>query len=256
MVGVGARSYPLVWVLAWLLLLLTPMAMTMAVAVAAPATPGPPRTHVDDEVGVMSSAARKSLSRRLASYEARSGHQIIVWIGQTAGGVPIEDFAVQAFESWKIGRADLDDGLGVFVLVDDRAVRVEVGYGLESTITDLQASQVIRSVMIPKIQSGEWDAAIVGGVEALVDTIEGATGSLPPDPGDTGRAPEGGLSKLEIIAAVIGGLLFIILLITNPHLALLLLVFLGRGGGGGGGGGGGFHGGGGRSGGGGATGRW
>jgi uncharacterized protein len=203
----------------------------------------------------LSARVRESLDRRLAAYEARSGHQIVVWIGRSSGEIPIEDFAVEAFERWKIGRADLDDGLGVFVFVDDRAARVEVGYGLEPTITDLEASRVLRSIMIPKIEAGEWDAAIVAGVEALVDAIEGQAGSLPTDGGDT-QVVQRALSNYEIAAIVIGVVLFLILLVTNPRLALLLLFFFGRSLGGGGGGGGGFRGGGGRSGGGGATGRW
>lgn len=245
MTGLQTRAR---WVLGWLLLL----ALLTPVALASPAIPAAPSAHITDEVGVLSAPVRESLDRRLSAYEARGGHQIVVWIGTSSGEIPIEEFAVQAFERWKIGRAGLDDGLGVFVLVEDRALRVEVGYGLEPTLTDMEASRVIRSIMIPHIKTGEWDAAIEQGIEALVDTIEGESGALPEDGGDGQDAPPR-LSKFEIAATVIGVLLFLILLVTNPRLALLLLFFLGRGGSGGSGG---FAGQGGRSGGGGATGRW
>jgi uncharacterized protein len=225
---------------------------------AAPPIPPAPDQWVTDRAAVMSEPARASLNRRLSAYEQQSGHQIIVFIDHSTGGAPIEDFAVKAFEQWKIGRAKLDDGLGIFVMTEDRALRIEVGYGLEPIITDLFASQVIRNVMIPAIQRGEWDAAIVGGVEALVDEIEGQPGSLPADPqGETVEEPQdprARIAKIVIISVLAIG--FLILLIVNPQLALMLL-FLGlRGSSGGGGGGGGFGGGGGRSGGGGATGRW
>jgi uncharacterized protein len=225
---------------------------------AAPAIPPAPDDWVTDRAGVLSPAVQQSLDRRLAAYEQASGHQLIVWIDRTTGELPIESFAVEAFEQWKLGRAKLDDGLGVFVMVDDRVMRVEVGYGLEPTVTDLAASQVIRNVMIPAIQRGEWDAAIVGGVESLVDTIEGQPGSLPADPGggEATEQPEDPRARIaRIIVFSVLGVGFLILLIVNPRLALLVL-FFGLRGGGGGGGGGGFGGGGGRSGGGGASGRW
>lgn len=232
----------------------------MSVAWAAPALPPAPSAHVSDEAQVLSPTTRDSLSRRLARYEQERGHQIIVYIDRTTGQVPIEEFAVAAFEQWKIGRPKLDDGVGVFVMVEDRTVRVEVGYGLEPTLTDLLASQVIRKIMIPRIEQGDWDGAIVRGVEALVAVIEGSPGTLPADPeASASEPPKRQLSWLEILGVAIAVIVFVILLITNPRLALGLLVLIGHGALGGRGrseGGGGFGGLGGRSGGGGATGHW
>jgi uncharacterized protein len=230
----------------------------MNVALAGPPVPPAPTSHVTDEAQALSTETRESLARRLARYEQDSGHQVIVWIGRTTGDMPIEDFAVAAFEQWKVGDPELDDGLGVFVMVEDRAIRVEVGYGLEPTITDLIASRVIRSIMIPRIEQNDWDTAIVTGIEALVDTIEGARGSLPADPQTPAVGGEQRKSSgLKIWVLIIGIVLFMILFATRPRLALGLLFLIGRGGmQGGGGDGGGFGGMGGRSGGGGATGRW
>lgn len=242
----------------WAVLLLLSLWLARP-AWAAPPIPPAPDDWVTDRAGVLTPDVQQSLNRRLAAYEQQSGHQVIVWIDRTTGDIPLETFTVEAFEQWKLGRAKLDDGLGIFVMVDDRAMRVEVGYGLEPTVTDLAASQVIRNVMIPAIQQGQWDAAIVGGAEALVDTIEGQPNSLPADPGGGGEpaAPEDPRARMaKIIIFSILGIGFVILLIVNPRLALLVLFFGLRGGGGGGGGGGGFGGGGGRSGGGGAGGRW
>ncbi len=226
---------------------------------AAAATPPPPDSMVTDRAGVLSPDVRASLARRLGEYEARSGHQVVVWIDRSSGGVPIETFAVEAFAAWKIGRAGLDDGLAIFAMTEDRALRVEVGYELESRVTDLVASSVIRHTMIPRIERGEWDAAIEQGVEAIVDTIEGHAGSLPAGDGG-GDLPETGMwgkIGLGVLAA-----LFLLFLITHPRRAIGLLILLGRTGIAGGlgragvGDLGGFRGGGGRSGGGGASGRW
>jgi|JI6StandDraft_1071083.scaffolds.fasta_scaffold00258_14 uncharacterized protein len=232
----------------------------VAAAAAAPSwVPPAPDSMVTDRAGALTPATRSSLASGLARYEQRSGHQVVVWIDRSSGGVPIEEFAVAAFAAWKVGRKGLDDGLAIFAMTEDRAIRIEVGYALEATVTDMVASSVIRNTMIPLIKAGDWDAAILGGVGAVVDTIEGAPGSLPEGGGGGG---EGGPADLAwTIGLGLFGLLFLFLLITNPRRALMLLFLIGRSGmgggfGGGGGGGGGFRGGGGRSGGGGASGHW
>jgi uncharacterized protein len=231
--------------------------------------PPSPTRWVSDRAGVLSPATQQQLDRRLQAYERDTGHQVIVWIGHSTGDVPIETFAVEAFEAWRLGQANLDDGLAVFAMVEDRTIRIEVGYGLEPTVTDLIAARVIREIMIPGIEAADWDRAMVAGVEALIGTIEGRADALGPAPaagtpgteGAAEGAPEATgppeppwLGTAKIIGMVILVIGFVILLIVNPRLALLLLFFVGRGGGRGGGGG--FGGGGGRSGGGGATGRW
>jgi uncharacterized protein len=114
--------------------------------------------------------------------------------------------------------------------------------------------------MIPAIERGEWDHAVVGAVEQLVDAIEGQPGALPADPKadaeETLPPSEDGWPRIvKIVGGAIAAILLLVLFITNPGLALVLLGFLLRGGRGGGNGSG-FGGGGGRSGGGGATGDW
>jgi len=244
-------------------LLASGAAASAASAASAPSwVPPAPESMVTDRAGVLTPSTRSSLAQSLAAYEQRSGHQVVVWIDRSTGGVPIEEFAVAAFAAWKIGRAGLDDGLAIFAMTEDRAVRIEVGYELESSVTDLVASTVIRKTMIPLIEAGQWDPAIVRGVGALVDTIEGAPGSLPRGAGPGGGDEAAGSDLGWQIGLGLFGALFIFLLITNPRRALMLLFLIGRSGlgggfgGGGGGGGGGFRGGGGRSGGGGATGHW
>jgi uncharacterized protein len=236
--------------------------LAASLAAAPAAVPAAPERWVTDTAGFLSEAARRSLDQRLEAYERQTGHQVLVWIGRTTGDTPLDDFAVRAFKEWKPGRKGLDDGLALFVLADDRKIRFEVGYGLEDRIPDLVASRIIREVMAPRIQAGDRDGAVKGGVEAALAAIEGR-----PVPGEGGARPPSrehrpsparALStgqKVLIGLAVIG---FLILLITNPSLAmwLLLNVLSGGRGGGGGGGGGGYSGGGGRSGGGGASGSW
>ncbi len=228
-----------------------------AVLFAAPAAiPPAPERWVTDSAGLLSPAGRQALDARLEAYERSSGHQVLVWIGRTTGDVPIEDFAARAFQSWRVGRKGIDDGLVLFIFSEDRKIRFEVGYGLEDKVPDAIASRIIREVMAPRLQADDRDGAVGAGVEAALAAI-GAAGGPQPERGPAPERPLSTLQKIVIAAIVIG---FLLLLITNPSLAFWLLVNIAssgsRGGGGGGWGGGGFSGGGGRSGGGGATGSW
>jgi uncharacterized protein len=253
-----ARSSILRFLLLTLVLLVG--VLTASSGLAAAEVPPRPTARVTDTVGVLSPAARDVLERRLAAYQERSGHQIVVWIGSSLEGMTIEEFAVRAFEQWGVGRKGEDDGIALFIFARDRAIRIEVGYGLEDRVTDLVSSRIIREIMQPRLQAGDFDGAVQGAVEGLAGAIEGRPGALPHVRGPPVRGPsqEVEMTPGKIVGYAILGILLLVLFVTNPRLALWLLFSLAhRGGGGGGfsgGGGGGF--GGGRSGGGGATGGW
>jgi uncharacterized protein len=226
--------------------------------------PPAPSRWATDEAGFLSAGTISSLDARLGSFERETGHQVLVYVGRTTGGVPIEDWAVKAFEAWKVGRKGLDDGLVLFIMAGDRAVRIEVGYGLEDRVPDIRAYRIIREVLILGFRNGQQDAAVSEAVSELLALISGRAAEG--EPGGAGPASRGrrGGSILNTILVIGGLVFFLILFITNPSLALWLLFSMfsggrgGRGGRGGwgGGGGGGFSGGGGRSGGGGASGSW
>jgi uncharacterized protein len=219
---------------------------------------------VTDGAAFLSEPARQALDAQLQAYERQSGHQVLVWIGRTTAGVPIEDFAVKAFKAWGVGRRGQDDGLVLFVFAEDRTARFEVGYGLEGSFPDIAASRVIREVLAPKLQAGDRDGAVAAAIEAATATISGdasASGLVGPSPSgqeSRGRGQPRPLTTGQKVVIGIVALAFLLLLITNPSLAFFLLQVIASGGGGrgGGGGGGGWSGGGGRSGGGGASGSW
>src|SRR5689334_24883002 len=103
----------------------------------------------------MSPGAASALDSRLQAYEQSTGHQLLVYIGQTTGDAPIEDWAVRAFAKWKVGRKGIDDGLVLFIMAADRKLRFEVGYGLEPIVPDVTASRIINDVIVPRIRSGD-----------------------------------------------------------------------------------------------------
>jgi uncharacterized protein len=220
--------------------------------------PPAPDRWATDRAGFLSSDTVAALDARLEAFERETGHQVLVYVGRTTGGAALEEWAVRAFEAWKVGRKGLDDGLVLFITSGDRKARIEVGYGLEDRVPDVRAYRVINEILVPGLRSGRPDAAVTEAVSSLLSLISGRDAGL--GPGGTGtpsRSRRGG-SAFNTILVVAGLIFFLILFITNPSLALWLLfsMFSGGRGGGRGGGGGGFSGGGGRSGGGGASGSW
>jgi uncharacterized protein len=224
---------------------------------AAAGTPIPPApaAWVTDTAGFLSAGTVRTLDARLRAYEQQTGHQVIVYIAPTTGGAPLEDWTVRAFKQWKVGRKGLDDGAVLFVFSQDRKLRIEVGYGLEATLTDAQASRIIREAIEPELRAGRPDAAVTAGVDRLLQTIGGEAAPA------AAAATEIDPVVIIVIALVLFGLL--ILAVRSPWTALWLLSNIfssqsrgGYRGGGSSNGGGGFSGGGGRSGGGGASGSW
>jgi uncharacterized protein len=252
------------------LVLAVALVASLARAHAETPIPPAPTDWVTDRAGFLSPAAVSDLDARLGDYARRTGHQVLVYIDHTTGGVPIEDWGVRAFERWRVGRSGVDDGLVLLVFADDHRVRFEVGYGLEDRVPDALAKRIIEEQIVPRIRAGDRDGAIRAGVGAVTAAIGGASGEAP------GLVEEPAQRPVPLWMKIVGGVVFLIFMafvVTHPSLAWLMLLSIGSGrgsgrggwgggglGGGGGfsggGGGGGFSGGGGGSGGGGASGSW
>ena len=141
-------------------------ALALAIAI-----PPRPTGYVTDNAGALSTAAAQHIRDELRSYERTTQHHVIVWISQTTGGTPLEDWTIHAAENWKIGRSGIDDGAILFLFMQDRKVRIEVGYGLESALTDAGASEIIRDTIVPRMRAGDIDGAVQSGVERMLLTI-------------------------------------------------------------------------------------
>jgi len=211
---------------------LCPAVLAWAAILYGAETPIPeaPTQWVTDTANFLSPEAAQTLNARLRQFEERTGHQVIVYIAPTTGGVPIEDWAVRAFQKWKVGRKGLDDGLALFIMPQDRKLRIEVGYGLEPVIPDAIASRVINEVMMPRIQAGRPDEAVTAGIGSLTALIDNQPGAFPPARPPAQSSPS---SRLQSIFWGFLGLVFLVLLVTNPRLALLFLTTILAGGGGG-----------------------
>lgn len=146
--------------------------MIAAVALAAAVViPQRPQTFVTDTAGALRSTTVQSVRSKLQTYYAKTGNTVFVWIGETTGGEPLEQWTIDAATKWKVGRKGKDDGAILFVFMRDRKVRIEVGYGLEPSLTDAQSSRIIRDDIVPRMRAGDPDGAVQSGVDAMVRAI-------------------------------------------------------------------------------------
>src|SRR5690349_6936163 len=102
--------------------------------------------RIVDEAALLSAPARDRISGMLKSHEDATGNQVAILTIPTLEGESVEDYAIRVFEDWKLGQKDKDNGVLVLVVPQDRRMRIEVGYGLEGTLTDAAASRVIRDL--------------------------------------------------------------------------------------------------------------
>jgi uncharacterized protein len=128
--------------------------------------------RVSDYAGALDEAARARLERVLADGEQATGAQVVVAIFPGLEGESLEDFSIRLAERWRIGRKDLDDGAIVLVFLQDRKVRIEVGYGLEGAIPDIEASRIIRESIAPRFREGRYDAGLEAAVRAIYARVE------------------------------------------------------------------------------------
>ncbi len=142
--------------------------------------------RVVDQAGVLSVPARERVASMLKAHEAATGNQIAVLTVPTLGGESVEDYAVRVFQDWKLGQAGKDNGILVVVAPQDRRMRIEVGYGLEGTLTDAASSRVIRDLMTPRFREGNYDVGVEAGVTGILQILEGRQ---PRDPEADWAAP-------------------------------------------------------------------
>lgn len=127
--------------------------------------------RVVDKANLISPAAEADLTRKLESLEATTGRQLVVVTLPDLGGLEIEDYGYRLGRAWGLGDAKADNGALLIVAPNQRAVRVEVGYGLEPFLTDALSSVIINSAILPKFKAGEMEAGIVAGTDALIQQL-------------------------------------------------------------------------------------
>ena len=134
----------------------------------------PPLTgRVVDNASLLSSSEKEELSSYLESLEDTTGAQIAVLTVSTLAGDSLESFSIRVADEWKLGRKDEDDGAILLVALAERKIRIEVGYGLEDKLTDMKCGLIIRNVIAPYFQNGDYGGGIAAGVKNMVGIVAG-----------------------------------------------------------------------------------
>lgn len=176
--------------------------------------PPAPTHYVTDAAGALSSATQASVDAELKAYEKATGHQVIVWVGETIGDVPLETWTGETAHRWRVGRRGYDDGAILFLFMGDHRVRIEVGYGLESSLTDADASRIIRDDIVPRMKAGDPNGAVSNGVAAMLRTITpDYTGvSAPSESSEANLPPAVGFAVIGVMILTFGFMVFFIVM--------------------------------------------
>jgi uncharacterized protein len=129
--------------------------------------------RVVDDAHILSDGARAQLTSTLKTHEDATTNQVVVLTVPTLGGSDIESYANNVFHTWKLGQKGKDNGVLLLVVPNDRKMRIEVGYGLEGTLPDGAAGEIIRTWMTPAFKAGNYDKGVEDGVAAIVARLEG-----------------------------------------------------------------------------------
>src|SRR5438445_6725157 len=135
-------------------------------AQAALPIPKAPGSRINDYAGVLSAEDRARLEDKVRAREQGSSNQVVVAIFRSLQGESLEDYSIRLAQAWRIGQKGLDDGVMFLVFTEDRKMRLEVGYGLESKLTDAISGQIMRQAVSPRFRKGKNAVGIAAGLDA------------------------------------------------------------------------------------------
>jgi uncharacterized protein len=243
------------------------LSFAFSCSAAEPPLPPKPATYFSDNAGIVNSNVASYLNRQLEQFERETSNQLVVAIyRKLPEGSELNDYVFRTYQSWAIGQKGKDNGVLMMAFIDDRKIRIEVGYGLEGALPDSVAARIIREVIAPHFKAGAYGSGLEEGVDAIISATKGEYQGTGHTVADTGPSSGLMLSQWALILLIVALVIWFHLGDTMIQrggrtvvwgiLSVLASARTSSGGSGGGGGGGGFSGGGGSSGGGGASGSW
>ncbi len=165
--------------------------------------------RVTDAADILPADQEAALEEKLASFEARKGAQIAVLTVASTMPEEIEQYSIRVVDAWKLGRKGVDDGALLIIAVEDRALRIEVGRGLEGVLTDLASNRIIDETITPLFRAGDYSAGINAGVDRMIGVVDGEP---LPEPEQQWQGSEGGGFE-DII-----GLVFVLAIVLSAIL--------------------------------------
>jgi len=129
--------------------------------------------RVNDQANLIPQDQRQKIEAQLAQLEKETGDQVVVLTVDSLEGEPIEDYANKVGRTWALGQKGKNNGAILLVSKQDRKMRIEVGYGLEPVLTDIQTSIIQNQIIIPHFKQEDYGGGIAAGVDAILTTIQG-----------------------------------------------------------------------------------
>ena len=169
----------------------------LAQAVNFPALTG----RVVDDAGILEPALRDRLTQKLAALEAKNTDQLVVATVKSLQGATVESYANALFKQWRLGQADRNNGVLLLVAPNERRVRIEVGSGLGSRLSDASAKSIIDNSILARFRAGDFPDGIERGVDAIVQTLSGT---------NTWRIEWGPVAAVVLLVGAAGVILFTI----------------------------------------------
>ena len=182
-------------------------ACAAALAFAYPTLTG----RVVDSAGVLSAETKQSLTAKLADLESRSTIQLVVATVASLEGQDIEPYANELFRAWKLGQAEKNNGVLLLVALKEHKARIEVGYGLEGTLTDAISKLIIVNAIAPRFKSGDFNGGVTRGVDDIITTLttDAAQWQGKPDFRAQKARDEGSPAGILIVFAVVALIVFL-----------------------------------------------
>jgi uncharacterized protein len=151
------------------LLVFLSLAIVPAVALVLPTLSG----RVVDDANILDPPTRAALDQKLAELEAKTTDQLVIVTLKSLQGTSIEDFGVALGRAWRIGQRDKNNGVLLIVAPSERKVRIEVGYGLEGTLTDAVSKLIIENAIIPRFRANDVPGGVTRGVDDIISVLTG-----------------------------------------------------------------------------------
>ena len=129
--------------------------------------------RITDDAELLDAATRQQMTELLAAHERKTGNQVAVLTIASLEGEKLEEFANRVYNTWGLGQKGKDNGVLLLIAPAERKLRIEVGYGLEGDLTDVEASRIIRNVITPAFKQGDFNRGVGDGLRAIVARLEG-----------------------------------------------------------------------------------
>ncbi len=129
--------------------------------------------RVVDQVGLLSAERQQEIVQKLSDFEQGSSAQIVVAVIESLEGYEIRDYGIQLARHWEIGQKDKNNGILLLVAPNDRKVVIEVGYGLEGSLTDALSHLIIQEEIVRRFKAGNFERGIEAGVDAILAALSG-----------------------------------------------------------------------------------